>query len=141
MELQKLKELRRKAEQATSDMPDGDLKVKAFEVVLNNLLRSGEDVPRDKPSQAPAVAPQNRTPPARGGPVRTIRARILVLKADDYFSKLRTISDVREQLASRGWHYPSTALSGPLQQLVQQGELRRQRVSDAGKKAWKYSNP
>ena len=139
MQLQKLKELRRRAEQATSDMPDGDLKLKAFEVILDNLLRGREDETGEGASPAASATPPRRQPASRVV-ATSIWDRILVLKAENYFAKLRTIGEVREQLASRGWHYPSTALSGPLQQLVQH-ELRRQRVSDGGKKFWKYSNP
>jgi hypothetical protein len=139
MELKKLKELRRRAEQATSDMPDGELKLKAFEVILSNLLRGTEDETGKNPNSPATVAPQKRQPASRAGAATSAPERILVLKAENYFAKLRTIGEVREQLASRGWNYPSTALSGPLQQLVRH-ELRRQRVSDGGKKVWKYSN-
>lgn len=140
MELQKLKELRRRAEQATSDMPDGELKVKAFEVILNNLLRAREDEAGVE-SVRPAGVSAKKAAPASRAAATTTRERILVLKAEDFLAKLRTIGEVRDQLAARGWHYPLTSLSGPLQRLVQDGELRRQRVSDGGTKVWKYSNP
>jgi hypothetical protein len=140
MELQKLKELRKRAQQATSDMPDGELKMKAFEVILNNLLRGREDEPEAESALPGGVNARKRTAAVRSVPTTT-RERILVLKAEDFLAKLRTIGEVREQLASRGWHYPLTSLSGPLQRLVQDGELRRQRVSDGGTKVWKYSNP
>jgi hypothetical protein len=139
MEVQKLKELRRRAEQATSDMADGELKVKAFEVILNNLLRGGGDETAGGPAVPGVVSPQKRTPAARAA-ATTTRERILVLKAEGFFSKLRTIGEVHEQLAARGWHYPLSSLSGPLQRLVRD-ELRRQKVSEGATKVWKYSNP
>lgn len=36
----KLKELRKKAQEAVADMPDGELKTKAFEIFLQHLLAS-----------------------------------------------------------------------------------------------------
>jgi hypothetical protein len=140
MELKKLMELRRRAEQATSDMPDGELKLKAFEVILSSLLRGNEHETGESPNSAPTVAPEKKQATSRAAAPTSTRERILVLKAENFFAKLRTIGEVREQLATRGWHYPLTSLSGPLQQLVRH-ELRRQRVSDGSTKAWKYSNP
>src|SRR3990170_1734164 len=43
MNAKKIVELRREAEKAVAEMPDGELKVKAFEVILNHLL-AGPDV-------------------------------------------------------------------------------------------------
>lgn len=139
MELQKLKELRRRAEQATSDMPDGELKLKAFEVILNGLLRGIEDGSGDGRAPEAVVRSQKRLPTTRVA-ATTSRDRILMLKAENFFAKLRTIGEVREQLAARGWHYPLSSLSGPLQRLASD-ELRRQKVSEGGAKVWKYSNP
>jgi hypothetical protein len=66
--------------------------------------------------------------------------RILSLRNEGFFTVQRTISDVRNELASHGWHYPLTTLSGRLQSLVQQRFLRREKVKDRRKKVWKYSN-
>ena len=41
---EKLKEVRKKAQDAVADMPDGELKTKAFEVFLQHLL--GSESPR-----------------------------------------------------------------------------------------------
>jgi hypothetical protein len=38
MDTKKLVALRKEAEKAIAEMPDGDLKVKAFEVILGHLL-------------------------------------------------------------------------------------------------------
>ena len=66
--------------------------------------------------------------------------RMLALRDDGFFAAQRSISDIRMELAKRGWHYPLTTLSGRLQALVQQRELRREKVKDGRKKAWRYSN-
>lgn len=67
-------------------------------------------------------------------------SRILALRDEDFFASQRAMSEIRSALASHGWHYPLTTLSGRLQQLVQQRSLRRERVKDGRKKVWKYSN-
>ncbi len=66
--------------------------------------------------------------------------RMLVLRGDGFFAAQRTISEIRSELATRGWHYPLTTLSGRLQTLVQQRHLRREKIKDGRKKIWRYSN-
>jgi hypothetical protein len=133
-----LVDLRLQAERAVADMPEGDLKVKAFEVLLNHLLTTA-DRDGDGEKSTRRVA---KGQPSTGTSVGNSKAhRILALKNDGFFGAQRTISEVREELASHGWHYPVTGLSGPLQELVQRRQLRRQRMVDGKKKLWKYSNP
>jgi hypothetical protein len=67
-------------------------------------------------------------------------SRILALREDGFFAAQRTISEIRSELATRGWHYPLTTLSGVLQTLVQRRHLRREKVKDGKKKVWRYSN-
>jgi hypothetical protein len=142
MTSQKLIDLRRKAEKAVSDMPDGELRVKAFEVILNSLLHAqGRAVDSEGIVSAIPVQEGKRQRANQVAAPTSTSDRILSLKGEDFFEKLRTIGEVREQLASHGWHYPATALSGPLQELVQRRELRRQRISEGKRKVWKYSNP
>lgn len=130
--------LRRQAERAVADMADGDLKTKAFEVFLSHLLTDAGGTP---PPTATLGKSVRATTSSKRGPIGGSTAeRILSLKSEGYFRELRTIGQVREELANRGWHYPTTALSGPLQELVQRRELRRQKLSDGNKKAWRYSN-
>ena len=132
-----LMDLRRQAERAVADMPEGDLKVKAFEVLLNHLLNT-TDREGSIEKSARRVEKGKRSTNARVGNSKT--QRILALKNEGFFKAQKTIGEVREELASRGWHYPVTGLSGPLQELVQRRELRRQRMVDGKKKLWKYSN-
>jgi hypothetical protein len=67
-------------------------------------------------------------------------SRILTIRGDGFFAAQRTISEIRSELATRGWHYPLTTLSGRLQTLVQQRHLRREKIKDGRKKIWRYSN-
>jgi len=64
------------------------------------------------------------------------------VKEDGFFAKPKTISEVKAELANRGHHIPLTSLSGPLQKLCQDKELRRQKAEDKGgkKKPFVYSN-
>lgn len=138
----KLVDMRRQAEEAVSDMPDGELKLKAFEVILNSLLQ-GQERTADGEGSTSAIPVQERKKRQanRAGTPTSKVERILVFKSESFFEKLRTIGEVREHLATRGWHYPVTALSGPMQELVQRRELRRQKMPEGKRKVWKYCNP
>lgn len=133
-----LKEARLRAERAVADMPSGDLKVKAFEVILTQLLDGGvatrvmPSVTRREPKQEFAIP---------SGTARSLSERILALQGEGFFDSPRAIASVREGLQAHGWHYPVTTLSGALQTLVQKRKLRRERLRDGKKVIWKYSNP
>jgi hypothetical protein len=132
-------ELRKQAEQSVEGMPDGDLKVKAFETILAHLLSSAGT---EKRHEAPDSKPLSRVKPKAGKAPASVTERLLSLKGDGFFSTQRTIAEIRQELKKNGWHYPITSLSGPLQVLVQQRNLRRERVDDErGRKGWRYSNP
>jgi hypothetical protein len=74
---------------------------------------------------------------ARGG----TSAYIEELIDENFFSKPKTISEVKAELGNRGHHIPLTSLSGPLQRLCQKKKLRRQKTDGEGKKkAFAYSN-
>ena len=139
--MKNLIELRKKAEQAVDDMPEGDLKLKAFETILAHLL-SGDavgDVQHVNPSKKKTAAAAKEDSPQV---LKSFEDRVLSLKTDEFFSEQRSIADIRMELKKNGWHYPVTSMSGPLQRLVQKKALRRERANDAeGRKGWKYSNP
>jgi len=137
MDAKKLIDLRKQAEKAVSEMPDGEIKVKAFEVILSHLL-SGSEKPQ---SAASSVAKSTRKQKQDTSQASSLRGRILVLRDEGFFKSQKTISDVREELKAHGWHYPLTTLSGSLQTLVQRRILRRERATQGEKKIWKYSNP
>jgi hypothetical protein len=135
-----LVELRKKAEDAVHDMPDGNMKVKAFETILAHLLgMSGTAAPGN--SRRGNKVRTRETAPGSGSP-KSCGERLLFLKAEGFFKSQRSIADIRVELKKNGWHYPVTSLSGPLQSLVQRRELRREHAEvEEGRKGWKYSNP
>ena len=132
-----MKDARLRAEKAVADMPDRDLKVKAFEVILTQLITSSA---RGSAAVERRGEPSRRRVEAEGQP-KSLSGRILALQAESFFDTPQAISGVREGLRAHGWHYPLTTLSGALQGLVQKRKLRRERVKDNNKMVWKYSNP
>ena|SRR5437763_1368082 len=133
----------RRAEEAVKDMQEGPLKIAAFQTILNNLLTRPEAstaAASVKRPRAEARGALLEGPATKRAPV-SLPERILTLKDEGYFKEQRTLPQVREGLGARGWHYATTALSGAMQSLVRRRELRREKVSLGGKKAWKYSNP
>jgi hypothetical protein len=126
-----------KARDAVKTIDDADLRGRAFEVVLAHLLRDGNIT---KENQASEGKSPKRPSTASAVPESTLPGRILSLKTDGFFKGQQTLSAVRDELRKRGWHYPATSLSGPLQLLVRQRELRREQIKDGNKKIWKYSN-
>jgi len=130
----KLKEIQKKAREAVSDMPEGELKTKAFEVFLQHLLayEAQSPVSRQFPTTQKTKLEQRKMSREPG----TVKSRILLLKDEGFFQVPRTITDVKNELQAHGWIHPNTALSGRLQGLVRERHLRR--VKD---KVWKYVNP
>ncbi len=124
---------RQRAERAVKDMDDGPLKTKAFEVILSKLL-GGPGTKEVSGLELGRLPKQSEQPD-------TLKGRILTLRAEGFFKTQRTLHDVREQLRSRGWHYPLTTLSGAMQGLARARDLRRDRVRVGKKRVWGYSNP
>jgi len=124
---------RMQAERAVQDMKEGPLKIAAFQTILAKLLTESE-------SGGQPHLPNKETP-VRPEPPDTTTGRILAIKAEGFFASQRSLSEVREALGSRGWHYPLTTLSGAMQALVRQRHLRRERVNVGRKNVWLYSNP
>jgi hypothetical protein len=134
-----LVEIRKRAQEAVADMPEGDLKTKAFEVILQHLLSSAASATSHETASTPRIAAgQSRPAPKKPG---TTKSRILLLKDEGFFAVPRALIEVRSELQAHGWILPRTTLSGPLQALVQVRELRRIKESHAKKKVWKYVNP
>lgn len=137
MDTKKLVAIRKEAEKAIAEMPDGDLKVKAFEVILGHLLGAGGGTPRQPaPDQG-----EDMRPARKGKAAKSATARILVLREEGFFKNQRSMGEVSAELAAHGWHYPLTALSGNLQGLTQRREIRRVRAKKGNKKVWLYSEP
>lgn len=138
MDVKKIVEIRKEAEKAVEGMPEGDLKIKAFEVIFNRLISEADGL-----ISAPAVSLSNQAISEQKEPTsdKSLNGRILVLRNEGFFKIPKGISEIKEELSRHGWHYPPTTLSGNLQQLAQKSKLRRQRMKEGNSKIYKYSNP
>ena len=127
---------RKRAERAVEGMQDGPLKTAAFQAILAKLLNDSGSEGSDE-----GMPPASKVRTRKGRQPDTLTGRVLAVKEEGFFKTQRSLGEVREALGSRGWHYPVTTLSGAMQGLVRQRQLRRERVSDGKKRLWKYSNP
>ena len=140
MDTKKLVALRKEAEKAIAEMPDGDLKLKAFEVILGHLLGATSGT-AERPAMHEEEEEAQAKPPKKGKAAKSAAARVLVLREEGFFKTQRSMGEIAGELAAHGWHYPLTALSGTLQGLTQRREIRRVRVKKGNKKVWLYSEP
>jgi len=90
---------------------------KAIESVLSSLT----SIPQNAPLLSPAA--EERT---EGGSKKTVRGLILELWGDSWFSGARSLSEVYEEIARRGYHYDKSAVSHSLTDLVKESVLSRQ---------------
>lgn len=107
------------AERAVQGVKDAELRRIAFQKILDELLGGGHVTERTKKIKKSKRAGGIQ----RGGPSAYLREMI----GDGFFKKPKTITDVKVELENRGHHIPLTSLSGPLQTLCKNKELRRQR--------------
>ncbi|MGA3145648.1 MAG: hypothetical protein ABSF10_21840 [Verrucomicrobiota bacterium] len=145
-------ELVAQAESAVSAVKDAELRRVAFEKILDDLLASSStDAPDSRTGRAtshqrvrPSGSIRSKGHAAEGQAKSTragTSAYIEELVGEAYFSKPKTISEVKAELGNRGHHIPLTSLSGPLQRFCQKKKLRRQKADGEGKKkAFAYSN-
>jgi len=119
------------AERAVASIKDAELRRAAFEKILEHLLgaSSGSKEQRRAPGRS---KPGKKT---RRGP----QGYVEELVDEGFFKKPRTLSDVKAELANRGHHIPRTSLSGPLQNLCKQRQLRRQKGIGSDKDAFGYT--
>jgi hypothetical protein len=138
MNTKKLLKLRQAAEKAVADMPDGELKVKAFEVILGHMMTTPDETGPGKarPAGKDKKATARDTEAAN---TKSTVGRVLVLRDEGFFHNQKSIAEACDELAGHGWHYPQSSLSGPLQTLVQRRELRRKREKKGNKTVWLYS--
>lgn len=145
-------ELVAQAESAVSAVKDAELRRVAFEKILDDLLaRSSADASDSTTSpvashqrvrasgstRSKGHVAEGKSKSTRAGTVAYIEELI----EESFFSKPKTISEVKAELGNRGHHIPLTSLSGPLQRLCQKRKLRRQKTDGEGKKkAFAYSN-
>jgi membrane protein involved in colicin uptake len=137
----KYQELVAKAEGAVQAVKDPELRRVAFEKVLDDLLgRTGSGAAGDAKGaarKAPVARPATgrKAPRPAGGPKGYVKEMI----EDGFFKKPNTIAQVKAELENRGHHIPFTSLSGPLQSLCQERELRRQKTRVGKKQTYSYS--
>lgn len=138
MDAKKLIEFRREAERAVADMPDGELKVKAFEVILSHLISASADQTTriSSPQQKDRLELE-----ADEFPTESVAGRLMVLREEGFFKAPRTLAQIREELQAHGWHYPNATIAPVLIKLVQKKRLRQQRIQEGKSKPWKYTNP
>lgn len=88
------------AERAVEGMPDGPLKIAAFQTILAKLL--AESNPGEQVRQAPVKASADRTERPS-----TLTGRILAIRSEGFFKTQRSLGEVRESLieaATSGSH-------------------------------------
>jgi hypothetical protein len=129
---EKMREIRKKALAAVADMPDGELKTKAFEIFLQKLLDHETSSVTEHIMKRPK---ENEKHERKKIKAITVKSRILLLKDENFFTIPRTLKDVREELKAHGWIHSSHVLSKPLLGLVRERHLRRIK-----EKVWKYVN-
>ena len=128
-------QVRKTAEAAVNDMPEGPMKIAAFQTILAQLLqRDG-----DGGNFAQQTATVGKRKPGAGGSSGTT-SRLSGLVSEGVFAQQRSLAEIRHILAERGWHYRLEDLGTPVTRLVRQKQLRRTQVADGRKKIWKYSN-
>ena len=95
MEAKKLIELRKQAEKAVEDMADGEIKIKAFEVILNHLLSPGKsELVQDLNMSEKGQSKKASEPAVDDG---TISGRILVLKDEGFMKLPKPIGEIRNE--------------------------------------------
>jgi hypothetical protein len=113
-----------------------ELKRIAFQKVLDVLLGSGVGPTSVRKNTRTARSGKGAKTQKRGP-----RAYIREMIQDGFFKKPKAISEVKAELENHGHHIPLTSLSGPMQQLCKDKELRRQKSGNVGnKKTFSYSN-
>lgn len=137
-----LVEIRKKAEKAVADMPEGDLKLKAFEVAFRHLLESRTRGTEEQPSTqrrrtGRRTRPRPEEPDLRG----ELPKRIFDLRNDDFFAEPRTARAVQRELKTRGFHYSQAAVQMALLRLTRRRLLRRVPLQEEGERGFGYVAP
>ncbi len=138
MDAKKLIELRKEAEKVVADMPEGDIKVKAFEVILVHLMSVAEG---PKPQRVLSSEDSVQTEDSEEANASSVAGRLMVLREEGFFKSPKALAEIREELKAHAWHYTNATIAHSLIKLVQKKKLRRQRVTQGNAKAWKYTNP
>lgn len=133
---------RKRAEAAVEGMADEGLKIAAFQTILSSLLQGQgrEPQPRSqsqKESASHGVRGELTVPTKKGKAGTT--SRLIAMVHSGFFSQPKSLAEIQQGLAERGYHYPLTHLGTPLRRLVRAQALRRAQATSGGKKVWRYS--
>ncbi len=133
--------MREAAEKVVEGMPDGPMKVKAFEMAFQSLQTGGPKPVASKRSRRSKAArpkageqPEEKKPRKSSGP----KGLITELVAEGFFSEWRTLPDIQKQLVVRGHIYKQEQLSPRLLELTKAKVLRRERKPEGKKEIWAY---
>ena len=135
MSTEEISEAITQAQKITQKVPEA-LRPWAFQTVLNELLQRAREkgaVPRDTERKS-----ARKSAASAGGSGTT--ARLLGLAEEGVFVEQRSLSEIRQILGEKGFHYSLEELGTPLTRMVRRRHLRRVRVAEGGKKVWRYSN-
>lgn len=142
MEVDQLVKARRLAEASVRDMDDGPLKEAAFTTILTQVLQ--QNLLAGSPTSLMAPAGRGLARRKKGSAQRSdgTTARLLGLVDEGYFAQQRSLAEIRDVLAERGWHYQVEDLGTAVTRLVRPDRkcLRRVKVAESGKRLWRYSN-
>ncbi len=142
VEVKDLIPAREAAEKVVEGMPDGPMKVKAFEMAFQSLQAPDRQPaarkrrPRGKAAQT-ATGEQAAPKPRRkaSGPHGHVRELI----EEGFFRDWKHIPEIQQQLRVRGHHYEQEQLSKPLIRLTRARVLRREGRQREGKRdIWVY---
>ncbi|SRR5258706_1249237 len=128
---EELKNIRKLAEDSVADMPEGELKVKAFEVILEHLLASGgspsitED-PKKKLKPKTNRKNSNQNHPTETKIVRSLPDHIMDLRDNKkFFGEPRTADEVHQELMSSNYHCERDRVYMALLRIAKRKELRK----------------
>lgn len=138
MEHKTIVEARKRAEKAIADMPDGDVKLKAFEVILAKLLEAPEGVART--TVVRKVGASTRSSGA-AQEASGLQGRIMELASDGFFSKPKGAADIKLALGTKGHHHKNEDIAVALLRLVRRKTLRRIPDTKKGRSRYLYCLP
>jgi hypothetical protein len=124
----------KQAEQAVKGVADPELRRVAFEKILAALLEKSEVGSNSGRHKAKKTASSSDSTAEKADrKIQGPKAYIRELVDEGFFSKPKSLPQVKAELENRGHHIAVTSLSGPLQALCQDKLLRRQKSSAPGK--------
>ena len=136
MEQATLVSVRKVAEESVMDMAEGPLKIAAFQTVFGKLLdRSFSNTSTTNRSSAHSSSRAKSS-----GPLKGTTERLVSLISEGFFGEPKTLTDIKQALAEKGWHYRLGDLGTPVARLVRRKDLRRTQGMSGAKKLWRYSN-